>query len=61
MLIISIDPNAVVSNMIGTHCKTVVVMVSYDSMLHVCELCGDEVWREFFGEPNSSAHEVSRS
>ena len=30
-----IDPNAV---------------VSYDSILHVCELCGDEVGREFFGE-----------
>ena len=36
-------------------------MVSYDSILHVGELCGDEVWREFFGEPNSSPHEVSES
>ena len=31
--------------------------MSYDSVLHVCELCGDEVCREFFGEPNSSPHE----
>ena len=48
---------------IATHCKTVAVMVSYDSILqcHVCELCGDEVCREFFGEPNSSPHEVSGS
>ena len=33
---------------IDTHCKTVAVMVSYDSILHVCELCGDKVCREFF-------------
>ena len=24
----------------------------------VCDLCGDEVYRELFGEPNSSPHEV---
>ena len=33
--------------LIDTHCKTVAVMVSYDSILHVCELCGHEVCREF--------------
>ena len=44
---------------IHTHCKTVAVMVSYDSILHICEFCGDEVCREFFDEPNSSPHEVS--
>ena len=27
--------------------------------MYVCEFCGDEVCREFFGEPNSSPHEVS--
>ena len=31
-------------------------MVSYNS---ICELCGDEVCREVFGEPNSSPHELS--
>ena len=36
-------------------------MVSYNSILHVCELCGDEVCREFFGEPSSSPHELNRS
>ena len=29
--------------------------------MYICELCGNEVCREFFGEPNSSPHEVSRS
>ena len=24
----------------------------------LCDLCGDEVYGEFFGEPNSSPHEV---
>ena len=33
--------------LIDTYCKTVAVMVSYDSILHVCELCGHEVCREF--------------
>ena len=28
----------------------------YDLIL--CDLCGDEVYGEFFGEPNSSPHEV---
>ena len=46
---------------IDTHCKTVAVMVSYDTILHVCELGGDEVCREFFSEPNSSPHEMSGS
>ena len=46
---------------IDTHCKTVAVMVSYDSVLHVCKVCGDEVCRKFFSEPNTSPHEVSRS
>ena len=32
-------------------------MVSYYSIL--CDLCGDEVYGEFFGEPNSSSHGVS--
>ena len=32
--------------LIDTHCKTVAVMVSYDSIL-VCELCGQEICREF--------------
>ena len=31
-------------------------MVFYNSIL--CDLCGDEVYGEFFGEPNSSSHEV---
>ena len=31
-------------------------MVSYNSIL--CDLCGDEVHGEFFGEPNSSLHGV---
>ena len=33
--------------LIDTHCKSVALMVSYDSILHVCELCGHEVCREF--------------
>ena len=33
-------------------------MMSYDTILHVCELCGDEVCRKFFGEPNSNPHGV---
>ena len=33
--------------LIDTHCKTVAVMVSYDLILYVCELCGHEVCREF--------------
>ena len=33
--------------LIDTQCKTVAVMVSYDSILHVCDLCGHEVCREF--------------
>ena len=24
----------------------------------LCDICEDEVYREFFGEPNSSPHEV---
>ena len=47
--------------LIDTHCKTVAVMVSYDSILCVCELCGYEVCRKFYGEPNSSPHEVSET
>ena len=31
-------------------------MVSYNSVLH--DLCGDEVYREFSCEPNSSPHEL---
>ena len=31
-------------------------MVSYNSVLH--DLCGDEVYREFFCEPNSSPREL---
>ena len=31
-------------------------MVSYDSVL--CDLCGDEVYGEFFGEPSSSPREL---
>ena len=31
-------------------------MVSYNLIL--CDLCGDKVYREFFGEPNSSSHRV---
>ena len=31
------------------------------SSLHVYELCGDEVCREFFSEPNSGPHELNRS
>ena len=43
-----IGPNAASGvKLIDTHCKTVAVMVSYDSILHVCELCGHEVCREF--------------
>ena len=34
-----------------TQCKTVAVMVSYDSILHVCELYGHEVCREFLVNP----------
>ena len=36
---------------IDTDCKTVAVMVSYDSILHVWELCGHEVCREFLVTP----------
>ena len=32
------------------------VMESYDSMLE--DLCGDEVYGEYFSEPNSSSHGV---
>ena len=35
------------TKLIDTHCKTVAVMVSYDSILYVCDLCGHEVCREF--------------
>ena len=31
-------------------------MASYDSILR--DLCRDEVYREFFGEPSSSLHEL---
>ena len=31
-------------------------MVSYNSIL--CDVCGDEVYGEFLGEPNSSSHGV---
>ena len=54
-----IIPNAVVSKpieTIPTHCQTVAVMVSYESIL--CDLCGDKVYGEFFSEPNSSSHGV---
>ena len=37
--------------LIDTDCKTVAVMVSYDSILHVWELCGHEVCREFLVNP----------
>ena len=39
-----------------THRQTVAVMVSYDSIL--CDLHENEVYGEFFGEPNSSPREV---
>ena len=32
-----------------------------DSILHVCDLCRDEIYGEVFSEPNSSPHEVSGS
>ena len=32
-------------------------MVSYNSIL--CDVCGDKVYGEFFGEPNSSSHGVT--
>ena len=38
--------------------------LSKASMNHIrhfmilCDICEDEVYREFFGEPNSSPHEV---
>ena len=41
---------------IATHHQTVAVMVSYSLIL--CDLCGDEVYGEFFGELNSSSHGV---
>ena len=34
-------------------------MVPYNLIL--CDLCGDKVYGEFFGEPNSSPHEVRRA
>ena len=37
-----------------THHQTVSVMTLY----YVCDLCGDIVYGEFFGEPNSSLHGV---
>ena len=40
----------------ATHHQTVAVMESYDSIL--CDLCGDEVYGEFFIERNSSSHGV---
>ena len=48
-----VDPYTAVSNKFSIHghllSQTVTAMVSYDSVL--CDLCGDEVCREFFGEP----------
>ena len=41
--------------LIDTHCKTVAVVVSYDSILHVRELCGHSLQR-VFGQHNSSLH-----
>ena len=41
---------------IAAHRQTVALMVSYDLIL--CDFCGDDVYREFFGEPNSSPNEV---
>ena len=35
--------------------NSVAVMVSYDSILRICELCGHKVCR-VFGEPNSSPY-----
>ena len=46
--------------LIDTHCKSVAVMVSYDSILHVCELWARSLQR-VFGEHNSSPHEVSET
>ena len=45
-----------VVNVATEHGRYVAVMVSYNLILHVCELCGNKVCREFFGEPNSSPH-----
>ena len=41
---------------IATCGQTAAVMVSYNLIL--CDLCGDKVNGEFFGEPNSSSHGV---
>ena len=41
---------------IAAHRQTVALMVSYDLIL--CDFCGVDVYREFFGKPNSSPNEV---
>ena len=41
---------------IATDRHTDAVMVSYNSIL--CDLCEDEVYRQFFCEPNGSSHGV---
>ena len=54
------DPYAVVSNCmtytIAARHQTVALMVSYNLIL--CDFCGDDVYKKFFGEPNSSPNEV---
>ena len=47
--------------LIDTHCKTVAVIVSYDSILHVCELWHEICMWRVFGEHNSSPHEVNET
>ena len=37
---------------IAAHRQTVALMVSYDLIL--CDFCGVDVYREFFGKPNSN-------
>ena len=49
-------------NVVATEqCRYVAVMVSYNYYMYICELCGNKVCRKFFGEPNSSPHEVNGS
>ena len=62
MLINPIDSNTVGGKPIWILIVKLLLQWCLKTQLYMlCEFCGDKVCREFFGDPNSSSHKVSRS
>ena len=47
------------TNLDYSYAPSAVVIVSYDLILSLCDICGDEVYRDFSNEPNSGQEELN--